>query len=90
MYTFKELLEDLNKLTEEQLCKPVWIRREEENLAVAGLDLVEDDIYRHKDDDASDISGSLKELRDLEGDNFDESNYKMITPKGMPFLWEDF
>jgi hypothetical protein len=87
-YTFADLKRDVNQLTEGQLSKPVYVSREEESLEISELAITEYDCWVHKDD--YEDSGTLEELKDIHGEDFDEANYFLATPKGSPFLAEDF
>ena len=88
MFTFKDLKEELDKLTPEQLGVQVYLSREDETLKVAGLSVVEADLYRHKDN-PEDI-GTLGQLVEIHGEHYVAEDYIPSTTKGTPFLNEDF
>lgn len=87
-YTFRDLKAELEKLTEEQLDHRVVVQREDTALRVCGLDILEDDIWYHKDNEEEDRA-TLKDLRELHGDDFNEADYLPGPKKGTPFLWEE-
>jgi hypothetical protein len=55
---------------------------------VAGLETIPEDVYVHNEDDED--AGDLETLKDAHGADFKESEYRMVTPKGTPFLWDGF
>lgn len=86
-FTFRELKEAVNKLTDEQLEQSVVVYREESGVRVAGLDEEQTDRYVYINDPED--TGTLEELKERHGDEFVLEDYYLI-PKGRPFLWEEF
>lgn len=87
-FTFRDLKEEINKLTDEQLDKPVIVQREDGALRVSCLDLLDEDIYYHKE--KPDDCASLEDLKALHGEEFNPEDYAPGPVKGTPFLHEDF
>ncbi len=52
---------------------------------IEDVQFTEEDIYVNIEDN---LFGSLDALKTIDGDNFDIENYKLRTPKVMPFLWD--
>lgn len=89
-FTWNDLQERINKMTEEQRNRQVWVQIEDEGYArkIEDVQFTEVDIFENIKD--SDERGSLDDLKDLHGDDFEIDNYKLRTPKGTPFLWDGF
>lgn len=87
-FTFNDLKIAISKLSEEQLSKQVFVQREEETVTVNELAVLEEDIYQHIEVDEE--CGPLEDLKTGAGDDFKIENYKLVTPKGTPFLAEEF
>jgi len=51
------------------------------------VDTIEWDVYAHKDND--DDAGPIEELREMHGEDFVETDYELVTPKGTPFIYID-
>lgn len=87
-FTFRDLKNEVNKLSDEQLDYPVYVSRESESLKIQALWIVEHDLF-HRINDPEDC-GTIDELKDLHGDDFEEDQYVPGSKKGTPFLAEDF
>lgn len=87
-FTYRDLKEEINKLSEDQLDKQVYVCREDSSVKVGYLEITKEDIYRHIDDDEE--RGTLEELKGMAGDEFELENYELATPKDFPILFEDF
>lgn len=87
--TWQELKDYCNKLDESTLSMNVYafINDNETGTPIREISEVEDDVYFHIDDHED--RGTLKELKDLYGDDFDENEFELATKKGYPFLWID-
>lgn len=89
-FTWNDLLEQINKMDEEQRQRQVWAAIEDEDYfrCVKDVQFVPDDIYVNIED--NDEIGTLEDLKSVAGEDFDIDNYKLRTPKGTPFLWDGF
>ena len=90
--TWQMLKDFVNKIPDEHLQKTAVILFEDESAARELLEPFEmhEDIYTYDND--TDISGSLKEVKQIVKDNdwdFDMSLCKLTTKKGTPFLWTE-
>ena len=87
-FTWNDLQERISKMDEKQRESQVCVSIEDDSYFrdVKDIDFISDDIYVHIED--TDEMGTLKDLKCVEGDDFDIENYKLITPKGTPFLWD--
>lgn len=85
--TFKDLLNELQKLSPDELSQNCSILIDDESFAkpVNSIFKTEDDIYVNKDD--SEDGGTIKELEDLHGDDFEIKDYILGTEKGRVFLY---
>ena len=90
IFTWSDLEEALNKMPLDQKGKQVFSSIEDENTfrKVEDVQFVQNDIYVKKDE--KEDYGDLEALKELHGEEFNESNYELITPKGTPFLWDGF
>lgn len=87
-FTFKDLKEAVNKLSNEQLEKEVFVQREDEVIKILRLDVLDDDIYYNMEN--PDDRGTLKDLKNIHDDDFIEKDYARGQEKDTPFLIEDF
>jgi len=87
--TYKQLLSALQKLTPAQLRQEPVILIDDEMYGndVNCLSEIEDDIYRHKEDDED--CGTLEELEEKHGDEFNKKDYKISTRAGRIFLYSN-
>lgn len=87
-YTWNDLAEDIKKMTEEQRNYQVCMSHNDDTyfLQARDLEFIEEDIYCDIED--SENSGTLADLKSMDGEDFDEANYKLVTPKGFPFLYD--
>ena len=89
-FTWNDLLEAVSKLPAEQRAKQVHISIDDESTfrKVAGLETIQEDVYVNNDDDED--CGDLETLKDAHGEDFKLEDYRLATPKGYPFLWNEF
>lgn len=87
--TWQELKEFVNSVPEEYMQKNIPILIEDESYArnLNESFFIQNDIYSNIED--SEDCGTLEELKNIWKDEFNESNYQLITKKGTPFLWSD-
>lgn len=87
--TWKQLKDFIQTLSEEELKTPAWILIDDNSQATKLLEplRIEQDIYCNIDEHED--CGTLAELKELAGDDFNIANYKLSTPKGTPFLWAE-
>jgi hypothetical protein len=87
-FTWADLAAAIILMPEEFQSNQVCISVEDESefRTVPSLEKIEQDIYVNNDDDED--CGPLEELREMHGEDFDISNYRLATPKGTPFLWD--
>lgn len=75
-----------NTLNDEQLDVPVLLLNVDETpQQVMDASGMEEDIYQHKEDE-EDCAG-LIDLKYAHGEKFNQDDYKLVTPKGTPFLF---
>lgn len=87
--TWLELRTFVNQIPVEHLDRKVSVFIDDETYArpiyeAAGM---HEDIYCHISND--DDCGTLKDLEESHGVEFDPTQYKLSTKKGTPFLWSD-
>ncbi|MFT4168515.1 MAG: hypothetical protein QM653_05285 [Dysgonomonas sp.] len=88
-FTWNDLQDQINKMNEEQRERQVCVSISDEGFySIEDIQFIEDDIYVNIED--NDEIGTLSDLRDSAGDDFDIENYRLTTPKGTPFLWDGF
>lgn len=89
-FTWNDLLDKINKMSEEQRERQVWVSIEDEDYGrnIKDIQFIEEDIYVHIEENEE--IGTLEDLKTVVGDDFDIENYKLLTPKGTPFLWDGF
>lgn len=87
-FTYDNLLESILKLNPEQRKTQVYSVGEEDYAIINGLNIVEEDIYCNTSNDED--RGTLKELKELHGEDFVEEDYILSVPTGRPFMSEDF
>lgn len=88
-FTWNDLQDQINTMTEEQRKRQVCVSISDDGFySIEDIQFIEDDIYVNIED--NDEIGTLSDLRDSTGDDFDIENYRLITPKGTPFLWDGF
>jgi len=87
--TWRELKEFLGTLTEEELETEAIVLYDDDSHFTPLLEpsRTEHDFYVNQDDPED--CGNLEELREIHGEEFNESDYLLITPKGKPFLWAE-
>lgn len=87
-FTWDDLADAISKLPAEQRTKQVHMSIEDESKfrSVAGIETIQEDVYVNKNDDED--CGDLETLKDAHGNDFDQDDYSLITPKGYPFLWD--
>lgn len=87
--TWQELKDFVNSLDEETLKEriPVLIGDATSAVYLNEPFKMEYDVYSNIHD--VEDSGPLEELKELWGDEYDESLYKLVTKKGTAFLWID-
>ena len=88
-FTWRQLKEFANRLTEEQLNTKVGLFFDDNSYAkpIEEAFQMQDDIYVNKDNDED--GGSLEVLKEAHGDDFNIEDYELSTKKGTPFLWSD-
>lgn len=92
-FTYKDLRDKLNKLTDEQLDRQVFVAQiDEPGIRIMDCSEIGEDIYVNKDD--SEDGGSMESLRmaheiDNDGEPFDESKYELSTTKDCVFLYDE-
>lgn len=84
---WKDLKKFVNDLNEDQLENTVHVFIEDADVAspITEAFLMEDDIYSNEDEPED--CGSLEDLKSAHMEDFDESQYRICTPKGTPFLY---
>lgn len=86
MKTWNELKEFIETLTDEQKARKVNVLIGDDSMGKdIDIFLTEEDIYQNVEDDED--CGPLKELMDVHGEDFNESDYPLITKKGTPFIY---
>lgn len=88
--TWHDLEQALSKMPADQKGKQVFFSIGDENTfrKVEGVEYVKNDIYANKND--KEDYGDLEALKELHGEEFNESDYELITQKETPFLWDGF
>ncbi len=90
IFTWDDIAAAIAKLPPEERCKQAKIQINDEGYfkKIAGLEVIQADIYEHIDneDDCSD----LETLKKCHPNDFDIKNYKLVTHKGLAFLYNDF
>jgi hypothetical protein len=81
--TLKNLQEFLNGLTPEQLSQKVFYT-EEQSHTITEVEILEYDVFVNKHD--VDEFGTIEELKENLGEDFDIENYIVATPKGTIFM----
>lgn len=87
-FTWNDLQDQINKMNEEQRERQVCVSIDDGFYSIEDIQFIEDNIYVNIED--NDEIGTLSDLRGSTGDDFDIENYRLITPKGTPFLWDGF
>ena len=89
-FTWNDLAKAINKLSLKQRKGKVFMQVDDESVfkKVSGLEIIETDVYVNKDD--SEDCGTLEELEELHGEDFNKKDYRLCTPEGTPFLWNEF
>lgn len=89
VFTWDELASAIAAVPEDKRKGQVHISIDDETLfrKVKGVEIINDDIYVKNDMDYED-SGTLEQLKEFHGDDFDQTEYFLCTPKGTPFLWD--
>lgn len=87
--TYRQLRKFVNAIPDIFIDNTAMILISDETIARALNEpcFVENDIYSNKSD--YEDSGTLKELKEKHGDDFNEEDYIKVTTKGSPFLWSD-
>lgn len=84
-FTYNELLEQISKMTPEQRDQQVvFVENDEWSHPIKGLGFTEYDYYVNINDDEE--IGTLEELKENYGDDFNEDDFKLLTPAGTPYL----
>lgn len=85
-----DLLQALQKMTEEQLKQSVRVVNGDEDytIKIASISEIGDDLYVNKEDDED--GGTLDDLKDVHGEDFKEEDYELSTPKTRIFLFAEF
>ncbi len=74
--TLKELKEFLITLNDEQLSQPIYILKDDDPIhAIEEAGIQKEDIYCNIADNED--CGSMKDLKEIHGDDFNESEYKL-------------
>lgn len=85
-FTFGGLKLFLETLSPEQLQQQARVSFDDEATRnINGGFVTDHDVYALESD--YDECGSLEELKDMRGDEFIESDYILVTPKGSVALW---
>jgi hypothetical protein len=89
-FTWADLADAINKMPEEFRTNQVVMSFEdrEETIRVYSIQTTPEDLYVNEED--YEDCGSLEDLKELHGDEFDEKKYRFVSPKGTPFLWDGF
>lgn len=89
-FTWADLARAIAKLTPQQKRGQAFMQVDDEKefKKIESLEIVQADVYVHKKD--SEDVGTLEELEELHGEEFNEKEYKLCTPEGTPFLWNEF
>lgn len=87
--TWKELKEFLDTLTPEEMEKDSCILLDDNSHFTPLLQpaRIEEDLYVNQDDPED--FGSLQDLKDAHGKDYNEADYRLITPKGKPYFWAE-
>lgn len=87
-FTWNDLLERINNMSEEQRQKQVlFFTGDDDSFKVIDdVEYVENDVYVNIYD--QDEAGTLADLMLANGEDFNIEDYKLSTPKGTPFLWD--
>jgi hypothetical protein len=87
-FTWDDLSEAIKSLPPEQRQKQVYLSIDDESTfrRAEGLECIPEDVYVNNDDDED--SGDLETLKEAHGEDFQEENYSLRTPKGTPFLYD--
>jgi hypothetical protein len=81
----RDLKEFLNELNEDQLVQPITIEFDESpSIYARKVVVTARDFYINKSD--SEDYGTLSELQEIWGRDFDIENYKLFTPAGTIYL----
>lgn len=89
-FTWKQLQEKLSLLSEDQLDKQVCVSFLDDATFtnIPDLQFVQEDIYCDVNNEEN--AGTLEDLKTTDRDDFNLENYKLMTAKGTPFLWDGF
>lgn len=86
VYTLGDAKKFLNSLTKQQLTEPFSISFDDCPVQeLIGHEVVKTPIYVALDDN-EDI-GTIRELKQIHGKDFNRSNYRLCTPKGTIFFF---
>lgn len=87
--TWEELKEFVNSIPEDQLNDGAYIQIADDYNARPLNEpfFTVNDIYVNKEDNED--CGTLEELKDLHGSEFNQEDYLLTTKKGSPFLWAE-
>ncbi len=88
--TWQDLKDFISSLPQEIMAKKASILVDDESQArrLSEPMILANDIYSHVED--SEDCGSLEDLKDFHGENFNINEYELTTKKGTPFLTTDF
>lgn len=89
-FTWNDLVDVIISLSPEERHKQakILIADDEATTPISGYEIVEEDIYCPIGDNEG--CGTLKELKELHGDEFREQNFELRTSKGSFFLYQSF
>lgn len=87
--TWQQLKDFVNSIPEDKLSDNAYLLYQDESKGKPLLEpfFIDHDVYMHVDDDED--TGSIDELQYAHGSDFDLADYKVVTPKGTPFLWAE-
>lgn len=85
--TWKTLKEFVDSMTPEQLEKNAYVLFEDSNTGIPIIEglFLEEDVLRNPEDEEE--IGTIPELKELMGENFNIDGFEIATPKGTPFLY---
>lgn len=88
--TYKDLLNELQQLTPEQLEQSATIIIEDDSYGkqIASISPMEEDLYMNNDDDED--GGTIEQLKEIHGQDFKLEDYHICTPKGRIFIYSEF
>lgn len=89
-FTWEELAKAIDNLPPDFKQKQVQVSFEDESIFkhMHSLLTIENDIYVNEDNDED--CASLEDLKELHGNEFKLSDYRLATQKGTPYLWDGF